>query len=181
MARIGFSRVICRVTIVAILGVVAHTDETCACVSGMKNKQAVATSRDFQVRIKMDRTTVARGDQIVLKIELKNVSKQPLAVKDTIARRDFELDVRSDSGKHAALTDKGRQMKELDAKWEQISAKFHKIRPGEKVEYTLDISGLYEFKPGSIHSITVYRSIASDSGQPRRETVSNTIRLTMAQ
>ena len=131
----------------------------------------------LRLYLKVERDTVRPGESILLKIELKNTSKRTLIVKDTSIQYDYRLDVRNQSGQEVSLTDKGQQLKDMLSHWEEISAKFTEIEPQKSKEYTLDITGLYDFKSGETYLITAGRLVGRKDNQGKLKVTSNTIRI----
>jgi hypothetical protein len=131
----------------------------------------------FQLYLTAERETILPGEVVLLKIRLKNFTREAVFVKDASTRYDYRPDVRNQSGQEAPLTEKGRQLKDILSHWEEISAKFPKIEPKKSKEYTLDITELYDFKRGETYLITVSRMVGRKDNQGKLKVTSNTIRI----
>lgn len=134
----------------------------------------------FQLYLSTQKDTFALNDAILLEIELKNTTKQTLFVKDTSTQYDYEVEARNETQQEVSLTEKGKQLKEMLSNWQEISARFPKIEPEKTLRYTLDISGLYQFKPGETYLITVGRKVGKKDNTGKLKIMSNTIRIKIA-
>lgn len=131
----------------------------------------------FQLSLQAEKGVMGAGDAVILKLALKNASQQTLSVKDQATWYDYEVDVRDEFGQKVTLTEKGKQLRELREKWQGLGYIFRKIEPQESVKYTIDITGLYEFKAGRTYFITVSRKVQKREGQGTATVTSNTIEI----
>lgn len=131
----------------------------------------------FQLYLTVERETILPGEIVLLKIRLKNVTRQSVFVTDRATRYDYSPNVRYQSGQEAPLTEKGKQLKDMFNRVLEIGVKFPKIEPKKSKEYTLDITELYDFKRGETYLITVSRMVGRKDNQGKLKVTSNTVRI----
>jgi len=104
---------------------------------------------------------------------LKNVSHKKISFRDTDVLIDYSFVVKDRESNVLPRSEQGRR-RILESG--MISHKPPMIlRPGEQVMKQLVITDIYDFRPGEVYTITVYRRISLDKGKTFEEARSNMI------
>ena len=111
---------------------------------------------------------------LILEIWLKNISQKEISFGETNVLIDYSFVVKDRRGNVLAPSEEGRK-KMLESR--MVSHKPPMIlRPEEQVMRQLVITEIYDFRPGEVYTITVYRRISLDKGKTLEEARSNIIR-----
>jgi isopentenyldiphosphate isomerase len=120
---------------------------------------------------------VKRGElkgSLFLKWSLKNVSPKDVVFRDTHVLRDYSIFVKDQRGKLLSPTEKGQKIL-FEAGWvsHRTSVTIH---PGQELVKEIVLTDLYNFRIGSVYTISVQRNITAEDGRTVEELRSNPVR-----
>ena len=148
---------------ITIIGVVIFG--VCLCDIGVK-----AQTEPMSLSIEIDKSSVKLGDEIPIKILLKNNTDQSIRLSKTRTSGDGSFEYKVDVGRedHAVVAKKyveKLRRKEVQPDIPPVgSVQFFTIQPGETDKDGVNISNRYEFdKPGK-YLVQIERDLPEDLG-----------------
>lgn len=111
---------------------------------------------------------------LILQWSLKNVSPKDVVFRDTHVLRDYSIFVKDQRGKLLSPTEKGQKIF-FEAGWvsHRTSVTIH---PGQELVKEIGLTDLYNFRIGSVYTISVQRKITAEDGRTVEELRSNPVR-----
>lgn len=128
---------------------------TTSLLIGMTYQGKLSTSDNFQLLTK-DGETFQRGENIRLKVVIKNTSKKLQKLSVTQPEMDYVITAKNEAGTAMPMSKYGEAMK----KTETISRNFvAEIKPGSEMQEEIPIDKLYTPFPKGMYEITIQRYI----------------------
>jgi phage FluMu protein gp41 len=146
--------------------------------NGLEQKKSFgAASEGFQLSAMMDGIKLKRGEPILLKLTLKNVSQKELFVAESTAEKVYDIDVRDERGELVPLSEKGKRLYREPIMFDGVISV--KVAPGQEQNVTIDLSKIYNVTATGIYSVTARRTVPKLDRSGTAELVSNTVKVTI--
>lgn len=134
----------------------------------------------FQLLINTEKDSFSAEESIQIQFKLRNTTRQVLVVKEIAAWYDYAVNVSDESGQKVSLTEKGKKLELMrQGKRDELKVKFTKLKAGQELKDSLDITELYAITPGSTYFIIAKRNVYTRNGKGIVEIISNTVKISV--
>jgi hypothetical protein len=158
------------VMIVIVMGANTRTNDV------MDSTLSGEASEGFQLSAGIENKQFRIGEPIVLKLTIRNSTKQVLYLTETSPESDYKLLVKNEYGERVPLTEFGQRLLNNKEEFRVIGVK---VKSGEERKDSIEVSRLHEMTVPGTYSITASRTVKNRNGKGWSEVVSNTINITI--
>ena len=122
-----------------------------------------------------EKQTFKSGEQITVRLSLRNGTNQEIYIIQTDPRRDNKVEIKNIRGEKIPMSEKGRKL--LDSP--VLSRIVSKIGAAQAFEYTVSLADLYDLPPEGVYSVVVKRKILKSDVKTFAEVQSNPVTVTL--
>lgn len=143
-------------TIMSVIALATVALATTSLLIGTSSQGKLSTSDNFQLSAKAEKETFRRGENIRLKVAIKNISKTLQKLSVTRPEIDYVITVKDEAGANVPMSQYGEGMKNPRI----ITRNFvEEIKPSNEKQEEISIDKLFiPFKKG-IHVLTIQRYV----------------------
>ena len=106
--------------------------------------------------------TVKSGDEIQLKLTLKNNTQKPFFLFESSPEQDYKITIKDSKGNTVPLTEYGKQRLRSADEYRKVSKQ---VGPQQELHAEMRIDEIYRFKSGTTYYISVKRNILIPNGK----------------